>query len=237
VAHILIASREVLRKKISPALFFVFNVVFISLAQNILLFLVSTPTYVMLLVSRFNGTMGTADIIFARILMGLILVEFLADQQQWSEYYSGIRDIHISNLSVADYQKAKKAYQKSAKVPPGFNQEDLDRGFVVTGLWSWSRHPNFAAEQAIWVIIYQWGCWASEVLYNWTILGAMSYIFLFQASTWFTELITSSKYPDYKEYQQLVGKFLPIPGSSLPAEPTDQQAKPKPKPKTKEGRR
>jgi len=92
-AHVLIASREVLRKKISPALFFVFNVVFISLAQNILLFLVSTPTYVMLLVSRFNGTMGTADIIFARILMGLILVEFLADQQQWSEYHSGIRDI------------------------------------------------------------------------------------------------------------------------------------------------
>ena len=53
---------------------------------------------------------------------------------------------------VADYQGAKHAYLKSAKLPANskYSQEDLDRGFVVSGLWSWSRHPNFAAEQAIW---------------------------------------------------------------------------------------
>lgn len=32
---------------------------------------------------------------------------------------------------------------------------------------------------------------------------------LFQASTWFTELVTAGKYPDYKLYQKRVGKFLP----------------------------
>ena len=45
------------------------------------------------------------------------------------------------------FQQAKKEYQATAKVPPGYEAEDLDRGFVVTGLFSWSRPPNFAAEQ------------------------------------------------------------------------------------------
>jgi hypothetical protein len=129
--------------------------------------------------------------------------------------------------SYKGYQNAKKSYLKTAKVPHKFEQEDLDRGFVVTGLWTYSRHPNFAAEQAIWVVLYQWGCWTSEVLYNWTFVGAMSYLFLFQASTWFTELVTAGKYPEYAEYQQRVGKFLPKLTSSLPGDFSDQKAKPK----------
>jgi F0F1-type ATP synthase beta subunit len=48
--------------------------------------LISTPAYVMLLVSRFSESMTTADTIFARILMGLVMVEFFADQQQWGKY-------------------------------------------------------------------------------------------------------------------------------------------------------
>jgi steroid 5-alpha reductase family enzyme len=75
--------RDVLKAKIGPALFFVFNVAFISLAQSALLFLVATPTYVILLASRLTEKMETGDIVFARVLMGLIIVEFFADQQQW----------------------------------------------------------------------------------------------------------------------------------------------------------
>lgn len=37
----------------------------------------------------------------------------------------------------------------------------------------------------------------------------MSYVILFQGSTWFTELITAGKYPEYKEYQLRVNRFLP----------------------------
>ena len=39
----------------------------------------------MVLAARFGEKMATADMIFARVLMGLVLVEFFADQQQWSE--------------------------------------------------------------------------------------------------------------------------------------------------------
>ena len=158
--------------------------------------------------------------------MGLVLVEFFADQQQWSKH-SFSPQVPPFTKSPADYQNAKKDYQKTAKVPHKFEQEDLDRGFIVTGLWSWSRHPNFAAEQAIWVVLYQWGCWSSDVMYNWTFAGAMSYLILFQASTWFTELITSGKYPEYKEYQKRVGKFLPRLSTELPGDFSDQKAKPK----------
>ena len=94
----------------------------------------------------------------------------------------------------------------------------------MTGLWSWCRHPNFAAEQAIWILIYQWGCWTTETMYNWTLVGAISYIFLFQGSTWLTELITASKYPEYKEYQQRVAKFIPRLSTSLPGDFSDKKA-------------
>lgn len=80
-------NREVLRKYLSPALFFVFNVAFISLAQSVLLFLITTPTYVMILAARLGEKMSTADVIFARVLMGLVLVELFADQQQWSKLF------------------------------------------------------------------------------------------------------------------------------------------------------
>jgi steroid 5-alpha reductase family enzyme len=212
-----LSSRDVLRTKLSPFLFFIFNVLFISLAQSVLLFMITMPTYILLLAARFTGDeFSKADLICSRVLMGLVLLEFFADQQQWN------------------FQQAKKEYQKTAKVPNKFEAEDLDRGFVVTGLWSWSRHPNFAAEQgmfslqcgikkpyadmktAVWCTLYQWSCATTDTIYNWTIIGAISYCILFQASTWFTELITSGKYPEYVEYQKVVGKFIPkIFGSPL----------------------
>lgn len=101
-------------------------------------------------------------------------------------------------------------------MPRKFEQADLDRGFVVDGLWSYCRHPNFAAEQAIWVTMYVWSCFNTDVLYNWTGVGAASLLLLFQGSTWLTELITSQKYPEYKEYQRRVNRFLPTLVTDLP---------------------
>lgn len=34
---------------------------------------------------------------------------------------------------------------------------------------------------------------------------------LFQGSTWLTELLSAQKYPEYSEYQKLVGMFVPRP--------------------------
>lgn len=100
---------------------------------------------------------------------------------------------------------------------------DLDRGFVVTGLWCLSRHPNFLAEQAVWATLYQWSCILTGTIWNWTGIGALSYLILFQASTWFTELITAQKYPEYAEYQRRVGRFLPKLSSNLPGDFSEQK--------------
>jgi steroid 5-alpha reductase family enzyme len=132
-----------------------------------------------------------ADTIFARVLIFLIVIEYTADQQMWN------------------YQQAKKEYQSTAKVPQGWTRAQMDRGFLTTGLWKYSRHPNFLAEQTIWVVLYQWCCYKTTTLYNWTAVGMFSYMLVFQGSTPLTEWISGSKYPEYKVYQQRVGKFLP----------------------------
>jgi steroid 5-alpha reductase family enzyme len=164
------------------------------LTIQILLWLISTPTYILLLSSRITGDELTRfDTFFGRFMMFIVVIEFIADQQQWT------------------FHNAKAEYLKTAKVPSEhkFTRAQLDRGFNTTGLFGWSRHPNFAAEQAFWVCLYQWGCLESDTLINWTAAGAFGYLILFQASTWLTELITSGKYPEYKVYQQRVGKFIP----------------------------
>lgn len=127
---------------------------------------------------------------------------------------------------ATDFHRAKKLYQDTAKVPQGWTREDLDRGFLVKGLWAYSRHPNFAAEQAIWVTLYQWSCFEAHSFANWTFIGTLSYLILFYSSTWFTESVTGSKYPDYVEYQQRVSKFIPKFGT---------QAMPPPKSPKKDG--
>ena len=137
----------------------------------------------------------------------MIFVAFLADNQQWK------------------YQGAKKEYQKTAKVPDGFHQEDLDRGFNCISMWSYSRHPNFAAEQSVWVLLYVWSAFITKGYLNWTIIGPIGYLTLFQASTWFTELISAKKYPEYKEYQKRVWMFLPIPSAGPPGDFSDKQKK------------
>lgn len=67
------------------ALFFIFNVLFISFGQSILLFLITTPAYVMVLASRLLPETSNIDIIFPRVILFLVLLEFAADQQQWSK--------------------------------------------------------------------------------------------------------------------------------------------------------
>ena len=122
--------------------------------------------------------------------------------------------ISLADGLIADFHQAKEQYQKTAKPPPGYDRADLDRGFNATGLWRFSRHPNFAAEQSVWIVLYLWSCQAMETSWNWTVIGPCIIVVLFQASTWLTELLSARKYPHYKEYQKAVGMFVPSPFSA-----------------------
>ncbi|KAA8647263.1 hypothetical protein EYZ11_009225 [Aspergillus tanneri] len=189
---------QIIRSKINNCfLSFVFNVVFISLTQSLLLLLITAPTYNFLLLSRLPDmrSFELPDLVFSRVTFFFLIIEYFADQQQWQ------------------FQRAKREYQETARIPEPykgqFTPEDLERGFVVSGLWSLSRHPNFAAEQAIWLTLYLWNCYRMETYVQWTGIGILGLLLIFQASTSLTESVTASKYPEYTDYQARVGRLIP----------------------------
>jgi steroid 5-alpha reductase family enzyme len=187
---------ELVKDYIGPAAMFVMNVIFISLAQSLLLCIVTIPSYVMLLSERLVDvgalpawTLG--DTIAFSSMLGLVALTAVGDQQQWA------------------FQNAKHEYRRTGKVTSGFHRDEFERGFRTTGLFAYSRKPNYATEQAHWGVLYAWSCVTSGTWYNWTGIGFAAYLALFQASTWLTELLSEQKYPDYKDYRRQVGKFIP----------------------------
>ena len=173
----------VLRKKMSPALFQIFNVVFIALYQNALLLLLALPAWS---AWQMRGTPlgladGAAGGLFALFLVG----ESVADQQQWK------------------FQNAKHAAKRRG--------ESVDGEFLTTGLFRFSRHPNFFCEQALWWSFYGFAMAATGRWFNETIAGAVLLTVLFQGSTAFTEKLTLSKYPEYAAYQRTTSRLLPLP--------------------------
>jgi steroid 5-alpha reductase family enzyme len=179
---------SVLRKKpglSNPWIWMLFNLFFICIYQNLLIFLFTLP--ILGVLSSSANPLGWIDYLLVVLFLVLLVIEFIADQQQY------------------DFQKEK--YRRSR------NKEPLgpyEKGFVSTGLWSFVRHPNYAAEQGIWVVFYLFSAAATGEILNWTIAGAVLLILLFKGSSDFSEEISASKYPNYKEYQEKVPRFLPI---------------------------
>ena len=138
-----------------------------------------------LTMSDHPGSLGVADILLA-VAFGLFLVgETVADQQQW------------------EFHRRKAA--AGGTLPPGF---------VTTGLWRWSRHPNFFCEQAQWWVVFFFGVVAAGSLWQWTAIGAVLLTLLFVGSTIFTESISAGKYPDYAAYRRRTSMIIPWPARS-----------------------
>lgn len=204
----------IIYKRIGQPAFFILDVLFISSIQNILLFLVTCPSYISVLVAKLDTVsgakpVGALDYFFAGTVLWLVGQTFVADQQQW------------------DYQTAKYKYRDTAKIPTGsgFTAEELELGFRTTGLWAYSRHPNFATEQMVWWTFYLWSSITAGTPFNWTAIGPAIYTSIFLGSTPITEYITRSKYPEYKQYQQQVGMFLPMSFSKPKFQPSSPQKK------------
>ncbi|KAL5604534.1 uncharacterized protein BROUX77_004720 [Berkeleyomyces rouxiae] len=185
---------DIVRGRLPRAAFFVLNVTFISFVQSILLFLISAvPAYLIFLAGTLDVYIHGGDLAYFVICLGLVALEYVADGQQW------------------DYHQAKYGYQATATIPKGgYTQADLERGFITRGLWKYMRHPNFVGEQLFWYTLYQWSCMATQDYAWWAFTGSCSLILLFQSSTALTESITSSKYAEYKAYQNQVGMFFPL---------------------------
>lgn len=182
-----------LRKAIpNPLLWQAFNLTFIALYQNVLLWLTAAPpAYV---AWRNTGApLNEYDALAAGLYSLLLFFETLTDQQQWN-------------------------FQQSKYNEPGFPRvaewaDDYQRGFRTTGVFRYSRHLNFFCEQSIWWSFYIFSVGATDGAepLNACILGAVLLSALFQGSTWYTEKITLEKYPAYADYQRVTSALIPMP--------------------------
>ena len=165
--------------------FGIFNLLFISVYQNIVIFLFSSP----LLMAALNNDKSLifTDILAAAFMLLFIITESVAD--------SHLFRFHQEKKLPG---KADNRYKKS-----------LEKGFLAEGLWKYARHPNFASEQAIWISFYFFGVAASGKLINITLAGAILLVLIFAGSTVMTEGISSKKYPEYAVYKKEVPKFIP----------------------------
>ena len=71
----------ILREKMNPIVYQIFNIFFIVIFQNVLLFLITLPA---LQVSGNATAFGLLDFGWAAAFLGFLALEFAADQQQWN---------------------------------------------------------------------------------------------------------------------------------------------------------
>lgn len=121
----------------------------------------------------------------------LWLLETTADQQHWT------------------FQQTKHALTSEARAAHA--DLDIRQGFFTQGFFRFCRHPNYFAEQSMWVVVYLygaggvsafsshfvtvWGPYEQLLSYgvNWSVLGCLQLIMLFQGSMAFGESISLSK--------------------------------------------
>ncbi len=170
----------ILRARMSPVQFQLFNIFFIVIVQNVILWLIAMPAYTAWLN---QSSFGTTDILVVLLFLFFLTLETVADQQQWN------------------FHKWKSAERAAGRTP--------NPGFLTTGLFKFSRHPNFFSEQAQWWVFFLFGAVAAGSLLQWTVVGAFLLTALFIGSTRFTEEISASKYPDYVAYQRRTSALIP----------------------------
>jgi steroid 5-alpha reductase family enzyme len=174
---------EEVKKVLGPRWFQVFNATFIAPYQHLLLLLIVLPAYLAYLSRGLKLTWidDTAMVAFVFFLIG----ETLADEQQWRF--------------------------QSDKVARKARGESVAQNFLTTGLFRYSRHPNFFCEQGMWWSFYLFSVTASGQWLNWTIIGAVLLTLLFQGSTGITEKLSLRKYPEYADYQKVTSRLMPWP--------------------------
>jgi steroid 5-alpha reductase family enzyme len=171
------------RRWLGPVGFQVLNATFIAPFQNLLLLLLAAPAYV---AGRFpQAPFGPLDTLATAAFVSFWLGEAIADQQQWR------------------FQSAKRA----GRLGGG----PTDAGFLTTGLFRYSRHPNFFCELGMWWSFYGFAVAASGAWASRWIAGPVLLTALFQGSTWLTERLSVEKYPAYRDYQRTTPRLVPLP--------------------------
>ncbi|MGD0853525.1 MAG: DUF1295 domain-containing protein [Acidimicrobiales bacterium] len=171
----------VLRASMPPWQFQLFNLFFIVLYQNALLVLIALPAWSAY--QHRSTPLGPIDLLLALLFLLFTVGETVADQQQWNFHQ-----------------------WKSAEVAAGRTPNPR---FLQSGLFRFSRHPNYFFELAQWWVVFLFGAVAARSVLEWTVIGPFLLTLLFVGSTRFTEKITLSHYPEYELFQRSTSAVVP----------------------------
>ena len=170
----------------------IFDLFFISIIQNALVLGICLPGVALMSSAEPFSAM---DYVATVLMLFFIIYETIADFQQYL-------------FQTKKYQLLKAA-KELKNLPSPYNL-----GFNTHGLFAISRHPNYFAEQAIWVCFYLFTIGAKVTFYgvfNWSIVGCLFLVILFIGSSTMGESISASKYPEYASYQKRIAKYFPLP--------------------------
>jgi len=191
----------ILRARMRPWQFQVFNVLFIVGFQMTLLVLITLPAVV---AAQHPQPLTAWDAVFMLAFVAFLAGETIADQQQW------------------EFHRRKR--QAGGTLAPGFATQGLFRYsrhpnfFFEQAQW-WV----FYAIGATAAVAAGEGVLGGAV--NVTLVGPVLLTALFIGSTIFTESITAAKYPDYTEYQRTTSMLIPWwPRTGSPARTGDDAA-------------
>jgi steroid 5-alpha reductase family enzyme len=172
----------VLRDSMTPGQFQLLNFFFVVVTQNAILVLITLPAW-NAYQHRAGATYGALDAALALAFVACTIGEAVADEQQWR------------------FQAAKRAALAAGTAPR--------ENFLQAGLFRYARHPNYFFELVQWWFLYLLGAVAAGGALQWTIIGALALSALFVGSTRFTEQISRSKYPEYRDYQRRTSAVVP----------------------------
>ena len=164
-----------------------FDLLFISVYQNALVLMTTFPALVSM---NSTAAFGPMDWVAAVLMLGFIVYEAIADEQQWA--------FQTKKWKMID------AGKKLEELPEPYNL-----GFNTHGLWSRSRHPNYFAEQGTWISFYLFSIGAGIGIINWSVIGALLLVVLFLGSSALAEEISSGNYPEYAGYCAAEPRFFP----------------------------
>ncbi|KAJ3766767.1 hypothetical protein FB446DRAFT_368358 [Lentinula raphanica] len=139
--------------------FQIVNLTFIAATQNVLLMALGWPAYLAVTQSKMDGNnLIQTDYLLATWALGILFIEFTSDNQQF--VYQTYKHTFLARVKENPESEAHAYALRTASAvawpfasPIDYlklSPADARRGFVTSGLWGFSRHPNFACEQTFW---------------------------------------------------------------------------------------
>ncbi len=175
---------KILNEKIgNPVGWFFFNLLFIAFYQQFLFIAFTSPLMVL---PSTNVPFTPLSFIAIFLFVCFLSIETIADQQQYT-------------FQQAKYQLLPRKEEL---------EQEYSQGFRSSGLFKYSRHPNYFGELGVWWSIYLFSVSFQDSMLHYTIAGPILLTLLFIGSTIFTESITASKYPAYASYKKQAGAIL-----------------------------